>query len=258
MKVFFPICLPFRRWVPIVGAVFSGCCAGAWAQQVDFTTDIGPIITVSTGYFDYNGDGTATLINGDGKVSMAAIGIDITSFGGVPVSDSHIAFCMELEQGIGAGSYTFDFEDDPANFRNGLTAVQVGRLSYLFDNYYQGPVLADWGTTNGVRNEYIFQLAVWEITHDTDMSLFNSSGDLYFTGFSSPVVEAQIVLNALNASGTNFSAYEATAWDIQGLQHDTSQDLVYAEAIPEPSSALLILAAGTFFLLGRRPVRCAR
>ena len=241
-----------------LGAILA-MAAGAAAQDYTFTTDVGPITSVSTGYFDYNGDGTPTLASGNGSVAMAAIGIDVSQIDGSPVSEFHIAFCMELEQPVSNNTtYTYQFEDDPANFRSfkgGLSNVQVGQLNYLFDNYYVGPVLGDWGSTNGIRNEYIFQLSLWEITHDTDMALFDNTGSFYFTGSAAAVLEAQSVLDTLTNSGTDFSTYQSTSWDIQGLTHPTNQDLMFAEAIPEPASAMLLMIAGLVFLTIRRPRR---
>jgi hypothetical protein len=237
--------------ISVIGFVQTARC-----QQYDITTVLGPIGSVATGYFDYNGDGTSTLMNGSGTVYMAAIGFNLTAIDGNPVSESHIGFCMELEQPIaGNTSYTFDLRDDPADFRGGLTAAQVGHLSYLFDNYYAGPNLADWGTTSGIRNEYIFQLSLWEITHDTDLSLLNPSGKLYFTGAppATAVSEAQSILTGISSSSLDFSTYQSANWDIKGLANDIDQNLVYAEAVPEPSSALLLMVGAMFILLIRRP-----
>jgi len=104
------------------------------------------------------------------------------------------------------------------------------------------------------RDEYIFQLAVWEITHDTDLSLSANTGSHYFTGTNQTVAEAQSIIGTMNGLGDSyFDSYDSTTWDINGLHHDSDQDLVYAELIPEPSSALLFLMGGIFFLLVRRP-----
>jgi len=230
------------------------------AQQYEFTGTFGINGSAETGYFDYNGDGTSTPMDGTGSVFVAGITINVSAIDGNPVSETHTAFCAELEQPFSEGTtYTFDFVDDPANIRSfagGLTNTQVGQLEFLFDNHYAGPNLAGWGTTNGVRNEHICQLALWEITHDIDLSFSNTTGSLYFTGVDPTVAEAQTIIGTMNGLGAAyFDSYDSTTWDINGLEHVSSQDLVYAELIPEPSTALLFLVGGIFFLLVRRPRR---
>ncbi|NNE94162.1 MAG: PEP-CTERM sorting domain-containing protein [Verrucomicrobiales bacterium] len=65
------------------------------------------------------------------------------------------------------------------------------------------------------------------------------------------------MLSAISTSGVDFANYTSSTWDINGLTDPVNQDIVYAQAIPEPGSALLLLIALAGLFWGHRPVRKA-
>lgn len=219
-----------------------------------------------------------------------AIGFDleVTSFGGVNPNYGHnmAAFCIELEQPIGLGAATHQsinlnqISSGVAGVSGtastgiavgGIGLLKAAQVRYAFDNYYTSSLLSDWSVGNSLNPDYIaFQLAIWEISHDNDLSLSSTSGHVYINGAQTSdnissanklaaINQAQAILNGVAAAGVtesytsvNFLVVALENVDVAGAQ----QDLVYGieiAPIPEPSEYAFIFGLlGIGFVATRR------
>jgi hypothetical protein len=122
--------------------------------------------------------------------------VSIHSVDGTVVNASPLAaFCCELEESIDTTNYTFVSRSlchlaagqagvagtaSSSIPEGGIGPQRAAYVSYLFDHYYISEALSEWTYTQTSPFIHAFQLALWELTHDTDMSLYNTSGDVYF------------------------------------------------------------------------------
>lgn len=214
--------------------------------------------------------------------------LDITSFGGVNPNYGHpmAAFCIELEQPIGLGTATH--QSIPLNEISsgvagasgtasigiaigGIGTLKAAQVRYAFDNYYQSSLLSDWSAGNPLNPDYIaFQLAIWEISHDSDLSLSSTSGHMYINGpqanqtvvtganKQAAINQAQAILDDISSAGItesyssiNFTVIALENVDIAGAQ----QDLVYGiqiPPIPEPGEYAVLLGIFSAIFVGVR------
>lgn len=255
--------------------------------QVDFTLATGG----GTGRNYNNFKAGDAAVKNQGVVGFT---VDITAVDNVPTDLPAIAgFCIEVGEGISTGSY-LSFDSDYLYKASAGRAGEVGTASsnipiggigqlraaqarYLFDQYYTSSNLGLWSQTEANPNVHAFQLSLWEITHDSGLSL--SSGSLYIgaqTGTAgvglntriNAIALAQSWLTAVGAAGITES-YQSTKYDVYTLTSTTGgtdgrgyQDIVMArekitpivplQPIPEPSSALLAVIGALFALRRRR------
>jgi len=90
-----------------------------------------------------------------------------------------VSFCIELSATIsGTNQMTYWGPDDLAGQQSAnLSVNQVAALDALFENFYVGPNVSDWTTAygSGADQKYAtaLQLAVWEVTHETESNGWN-------------------------------------------------------------------------------------
>jgi hypothetical protein len=262
----------------------SNTLFGQTTPDVNFTLDIG---AGGQNYRNFNVGGAPS-----GNIGVVGFTVDVAGIGGNPISASPMAaFCIELSESVGESSYTYDSSylyqasagrageagtSSLAISPGGIGQLRAARVRYLFDNFYQSSNLASWTENSTSSNVHAFQLALWELSHDNDFSLSNTSGSLYigsqttagnYTQRNNSIALAQSWLTNVNAAGIDES-YQSTTYDVFALTSVTGntdgrgfQDLVFAAPrgsefstllpIPEPSSALLALSS-TLLLIRRR------
>jgi hypothetical protein len=212
--------------------------------------------------------------------------------------DPITSFCIELAEPIGLASYLFDgsqlyqasagLAGAPGTASSnipvgGIGALRAARVRYLFDNFYQSTNITQW-RSNGAgpddpdsRKLQAFQLALWETSHDSDLSLSDTAGAIYITTPQGSTLQdasialAQNWLDQVDAAGITES-YVSTTYDVWALTSSTgvgaggNQDvmlpllkgspahstLVPFLPVPEPSSAVLCLAGAMIALRRRR------
>ncbi len=249
--------------------------------------------TVSVNESSQPGNTYSGFHEGDaGTNSVYAIGFQaqITAVDGTPHSmDPLVAFCTELAEPISASSYTFEVAPMPYAAAGrageagtassgipagGLGNLRAARAQWLFDNYAPSETLTDWSYSWSNPLTQAFQLALWEVTHDADLSLASTSGDIYVGSQSSAtrnnaIALAQNWLDQLSSAGVT-ETYTAQNYHLWVLVSDSGnpengrgyQDILIASRIgstnddvlrdnltlvPEPGVALLTgLAALTF------------
>lgn len=145
------------------------------------------------------------------------------------------SFCVELSQYINYGS-TYNFttaepEDAPTPGA-GMGEERADLLSELFGRHYDAEFTADEAAA--------FQVAVWEVTHDTGLDL--AAGATRFIDGGAFFDLAQDWLDTLDGSGPRTA--------LLVMSHVGAQDHVFA--IPNPASAALFGLAGVCGMAGRR------
>lgn len=243
-------------------------------------------------------DGGASYTNlnhaGAGVSSAFVIGfqVDINSVNGTPITLDPIAsFCIELAESIGATTYNFNGsalytasagragEAGTASSNipvGGIGQLRAARIRFLFDNFYQSMNLGSWSQSTAAPNIHAFQLALWEVSHDSDLSLTDSTGAIYFTGTQgntlrdNAVALAENWLDAIDSAGVTES-YVSTTYDVWALtstsgngaggfqdvmlalRKDTPEHSTLVPLLPVPEPGALVLALlGTMGLLRRR------
>lgn len=266
-------------------------CNTAWAQSiinpiVDITVDT----TASPGmnYRNFNRAGA-----GVGTIGVVGLNVDVAAVNGKSIDLDPIAgFCIEIAETLSTGDYLYESGQlyqasaglagtigtaSSSIPKGGIGDLRAARVRYLFDHFYQSSNIARWTHTDTTSNIHAFQLALWEVSHDDDLSLSKTSGSIYF---ARPETNA-FRLNVINLAGSWLSeiqkadvseSYEskiyevATLTSVKGSIDDKSfQDLVIAYAkdgpeykqfsallpVPEPSS-ILSLVLGSLLTLRRR------
>jgi hypothetical protein len=234
---------------------------------------------------------------GAGLQSSFVIGFNVdiaTVNGSAQDIDPVAAFCVELAEPIQATGYTFTaghiYEASAGRAGESATAssnipaggiglLRAARLRYLFNQHYQSVRLSEWTQTTASPTLHAFQLAVWELSHDTDLSLTNTSGSIYVgtqgsTLRNNAIALAQSWLNEISAANVD-ETYQSPKFEIWSLVSASGnpangrgyQDVLLAYdkttedyqtlkpllPAPEPGTSLLCLSA-TFLALRRR--RC--
>ncbi len=234
-----------------------------------------------------------------GSASRYVIGFELTITGidGEPVTLGPLAtFCSEIQEPISA-STPYSFHAAPLSqlaagtasvagtASSGMPAGGIGtlaasQLAYLFDQHYISSTLSDWTMNDTTPSLHAFQLAVWEITHDTDLNLLNTGGVHYLapqtdgtnpTRRQNAVTLAQSYLDEVAANIVD-NTYVSQKFDILSLVSSSGngsggwQDIVLAfdkaspeaeifndvAVVPEASAASLLLGLAAALWMVRR------
>jgi hypothetical protein len=258
-------------------------CGVAGAEsQVNFTLTLNQSVDPGASY-------TGFSEAGKGVHDVYAIGfqVAINSVNGTNVNLSPIAaFCAELQQDISISTYTFlsqqlyHLSADLAGVAGtasvgipvgGIGAQRAAYVSYIFDRYYISEALTGWTYTLANPSTHAFQLALWEMTHDSDMDLRNTAGLIYVATQTSTQQNNAIDLattmlqDVYNANIS--SSYISTNFDICALTNPQYQDIILATkkgsattqilepliSLPEPATgSLMALVASIGFWIRRR------
>ena len=212
---------------------------GGYGDVINFSLSSSPAIDSGSTYYGFNEAGR-------GVKDTFCIGVQalINSFDGTNVMVSPTAaFCAELQQDVYLSTYNYTLE--PLSALSSGTAGTAGTASsgipvggigsqraayvnYLFDRYYTSESLSKWTTSN----VQAFQLAVWELTHDTDFNLRNKSGNIWIqvqgdTFKDSAIALADSMLFDVKTAGVS-SGYTSTNFNIMALTNPNNQDIIFA------------------------------
>jgi hypothetical protein len=155
---------------------------------------------------------------------------------------SFAAYCVELTQPTSSSFQTYDI--------GSFSGSQASQLEGLFSatSLYGGASKIDTSI------EYAaFQVAVWEITHETsaqrNVSLFK--GSLYVVGLSSTDLGIAAKANTYLADALAYSG--PALFNVYKLSNSKYQDLVVATSVPElDRTAMMALGLGVMGLAVRR------
>jgi hypothetical protein len=273
--------------------IASKALVAGTGSLIDFSISINTTHDGGLNYTDYTAGE-----NSDTERFVIGFEMVITGIDGEPVSIGPLAtFCSEIEEPVSAGT-PYSFNAAPLSSlaagtaglsgtgssgmpSGGIGSFAASRLSYLFDQHYISSTLTDWTMTDANPTLHAFQLAVWEITHESDFSLNLASGTHFLgaqtgTRRQNAVTLAQTWLSDVEATIFD-STYVSQNFDILSLVSSTGnsdpdkagfQDIVLAfdktspeattfqefATVPEPSHyALLIgMVAAVISTLRRR------
>ncbi|MEE4330260.1 MAG: hypothetical protein V2J10_05280, partial [Wenzhouxiangella sp.] len=190
-----------------------------------------------------------------GDIPSGTFDLDATSANPRRVLNNHAAFCVELSQGISAGTtygsspaadqfFVRALETAPSVVggtsqgqlipAGGIGRVKAGMVRWLFDNHYQGIAIGDWTNEEGAA----FQAALWDVTHDhyqdnvSQSIIGNTPPNPYRVNDPAPTGRAlgQTYLdqiNALNWSDAQWESYESRNWHVVYLDSGNIQDQVF-------------------------------
>jgi hypothetical protein len=257
------------------------------ASQVNFTVSLDTSKDPGSYYSDFH-----KAEAGVHNVFTIGFQIAINSVNDDPLSLSPLAaFCCELEEPISTSTYTFDAvklsklaagqagnpgtasSDIPPN---GIGPIRAARVSYLFDHYYTSEALSEWTYTQEQPVTHAFQIALWELTHDGDLNITNTTGNIYIgtqsnTLRNNAIALAQMMLDDVDEANIN-SSYVSTNFLLWALVDEgeggtegnqdvilaTKKDSSSAEVleplipIPEPTVLSFFSLAGVLFWIFAR------
>lgn len=256
---------------------------------VDFTLSLDSNVDSGLTYNDLTKAGA-------GVDSSFVVGfqLEITAVDGQAVNIGPIAaFCAEIAEPVSVSSFNYDLSDiaqlsagtagqagtASSNIpTGGIGDLRAARLAYLFDNFYISDSLSAWTMTDTDPTLHAFQLAVWEITHDDDLSLSSGSialgtqtGGTNVTRRTNASNLATSYLNTVAAASidSSYTSSQFAFWSLTNVTGDGSgsggyQDLILAleletpqeeqftEVIPEPSAYSLLVGLVGCSLIGLR------
>lgn len=264
-----------------VAAGFSLLSTSAFAQSI--TLNLDSVVSSSPIYSGHAGNGGP---GNDGNFGPAVTGLanfTVTAQSPLNYPTSLSLFCVEIAQNILLPSTGNVFDvlgaDQAAQWNGvgpshsmnisagGIGGLRAHRLevlyAHVFGSFYDPSSLSDGDRAS-------FQMAVWELSHDSDFNLLSGSGNGFWitTPADGTIANAQALVSWV---GANFST--AAVMSLSALHSPTNLDpegpalqdfLIPSEStafspIPEPSVAATALGAAVLLgVLGLRGRTCRR
>ncbi|HML76403.1 MAG TPA: hypothetical protein PKB02_18070 [Anaerohalosphaeraceae bacterium] len=155
-------------------------------------------------------------------------------------------FCIDLYDHSNPGVFevsTLENAPRSTNNPNGpMTAAKADNIRRLFDVAYYDIVLPELEKTPSAANKDItaaFQLSVWNLIFDNDLSISNKAGSFYTTSSGAFITYANTWMGQLA---------NAELASVGALLNDRYQD--YAIAVPVPAPGALLLSSMGMVLVG--------
>jgi hypothetical protein len=284
---------PIAKLALLVSLFLSFCSIASAESPVNFTLSLNTKKDPGAVYDNFKEAG-----RGMNKPYVIGFQVAIHSVNGTNVNLAPIAaFCSELQEDISVASYTFTSRQlwhlsagqagvpgtaSSAIPSGGIGLQRAAYVSYLFDRYYISEALSEWTYTQTTPFTHAFQMALWEMTHDSDLNLMNTSGAIYFgpqtSGSATAIAQRNNAINLaqtmlLNVYNANVSSsYVSTNFNICALASTSGngnvgfQDIILATkkgsittetlspliTLPEPNvQSLLTMIAGFFWFICR-------
>lgn len=254
-----------KALTPFLAAIASSCLMVPESSGQSAVT-----FTVSTSSTQSGSSFTGFNSAGAGSGTVYALGFQaqIIAVDGISYDlDPLVTFCTELAEPISATTYTFQMapmayaaagragEEGTASSAipaGGIGALRAARAQWLFDNHAVSEKLSDWTFSSTAPLSLAFQLALWEVTHDSDLSLTSNSGEIFIgtqsdTTRSNAIAIAQGWLDDLSVAGIDqsYTAQEYHLWVLTSNSGNPAngagfQDILIASKIGSPTDTVIL------------------
>jgi hypothetical protein len=284
-----------RKYIALLSSLLIAAVSGTATADalVNFTLSLNTAKDPGQTYNNFHEAGAGIKDTFAIGFQIAINGVNGTNVNSSPVA----AFCSELQESISVSTYTFKAQNlstlaagQAGKAGTASSAIPVGGIghqraayvNYLFDCYYTSEALSGWTITTAQPTTQAFQLALWELTHDSDLSITKTTGQVYIgaqtagtttqiTQRNNAIALAQSMIDTVRNANIS-STYMSTNFSIWALVNEGSpgyQDVVLATkktaaidkvlepllptpALPEPTTqALITLTAGIFWMVSR-------
>ncbi len=162
-----------------------------------------------------------------------------------------IAYCIDLAQTISFGVLYSDYTKSSLALDGGLTAARKGDIGRLFHGFYDASLL---NSTNSAA----FQLALWEIVFETDVSrdVDSTHGATRGVNYAtSPNTPGGVIATA-NAWLAGLGGFSSDTTGLFTYRSEWHQDQIVYHRTPEPPTWIILCAGlGLVALLMRRRVK---
>lgn len=162
------------------------------------------------------------------RVAAGEFTFDVTERDGLPVSgEKFAAFCADIFTDLDQDGFTYSYEQGVTPF-HGLVRDNLDQLFSVF-----------YSTISDRISSAAFQVALWEIIHETAGAYDVASGFFSVKTTNGVAELAQSYLNGLGGAATG--RYQLTFYDGHQSGAPGSQSLISATPVPLPASLLLLL-----------------
>ena len=231
-----------------IGAILAGFSLGSSATAV--AAAAGPDVFVSeTGLGVGQASGSLTLPVGTNNFWAGSQTISVAASSDGVSPTSFLAYCVDPAH-YSTAAFTPYLAPATADSLATAFPTQAAAIQSLFDQYYAG-------TMDNASASAAFQLALWELAND-DGNL--STGSVQVNAGTSPslIASASAMLNGPSYLGPNpyyLTVYRVDREAAGQVGQDyivASTDSLYVTAIPEPASAVMVVAGLVAIGLGAR------
>lgn len=214
---------------PVVAAVLAVSALGAFAAD--------PVIS----FVNKSSSSPIVRTSETGQVSLGILNYSDS------IAGSFLAYCIEPSESNSVAARTYT-----ASTFSGSQATLL-----------QGLYSSTFASATSVTQQAAFQLAVWEIVRESpanSLSLTQNSGSFYVRTTGLTGVSLQNTNDLISLANSYLNAAQSYSglplYSLTKLTNAGAQDLVVAQAVPEPGTYTMFLAGlGAVGLIARRRLR---
>jgi hypothetical protein len=140
-------------------------------------------------------------------------------------------------------AYCVDLMQDHAEAADLAQAYSLGTFSARETSLLQGLFSTSYAGLKTSTDQAAFQTAIWEITHESDLSALNvqkGAGVFAVKGTGGLASDTAFVEQVNSYLGLASQYKGPDLYSLTRFNHEEFQDLLTVTAVPEPSSALLM------------------